>query len=187
MSRLETKFRLMRELGSVMDPIQRLFFNDAEPNPSRTKIAVVLTQYIKDMEAWLRRVRDFCEINGGILEPYYRDIHNPAHNIASLLRDHAGNLATVRQNLPHYQSQAESALRDVPADDPDVMLPPQSPFLTYLRLLAICGTTTTRLELFDPYLGAEVFDRYLPDVHPGVSVTFITEEACMRNARRREV
>jgi hypothetical protein len=40
------------------------------------------------------------------------------------------------------------------------MLPPQSPFQTYLFLLAICGTRTTRLELFDPYLDAEVFDRY---------------------------
>jgi hypothetical protein len=70
MSRLETKFRLMRELGSVLDPIQRLLLNDAEPDPSRVKVALVLAQYVKDMEAWLRRVRDLCEINGSVLEPY---------------------------------------------------------------------------------------------------------------------
>jgi hypothetical protein len=105
--------------------------------------------------------------------------------IANLLRDHAGDLVTIRQNFPWYRSQAESALRDVPADDPDVMLPPQSPFQTYLLLLAICSTTTTRLELFDPYLYAEIFHRYLPDVHTGVFITLVTEEASMRKERPR--
>ena len=186
MSRTETKFRLMRELGSVLDPIQRLLFNDAEPNPSRPRIAVVLAQYERDKDAWLHRVHDFCTINGMILEPYYRNIHNPIHQISIILREYATRLEIMKESFLVVRSSVESALIDVPTDDPDVMMPPESPFQTYLRLLGICGTAKTELELFDPYLDAEVFDRYLTDVGTGVEVVLVTEENNMRIARRRD-
>jgi hypothetical protein len=176
----------MRELGSVLDPVSRLLFSDTDPAPSRAKTAVVRGQYLKDMQVWLEKVRTFCTVDSSILEPYYRDIHNPMHHVEQLLVTHADDLAAMRQNFPHYQSQAEAALSDIPADDPDVMLPPQSPYQAYLRLLAVCGETRTRLQLFDPYLDSEVFDRYLPEVRKEVEITLVTEIANMRKTRRRD-
>jgi hypothetical protein len=94
-------------------------------------------------------------------------------------------LTEIRDVFPSLLLESEEALRDVPADDPDVILPPTSPFQTYMRLLAICGMTATRLDLFDPYLDAEVFDRYLPDVGKAVEITLVTASKNMRDARRR--
>jgi len=185
MSRLETKFRLMRELGSVLDPIQRLLADSSQPSPTRAKVAVVLAQFRKDWRAWFDRFAEFCSVDGGILQPFHNNMYQPLSNIESLLERYPGDLEEVRKQFPLMLSQAEAALRDVPADDPDVLLPPQSPFQTYLRLLAICGGTLTRLQLFDPYLDAEIFDRYLPDIGKGVEITLVTEVANMRNARRR--
>jgi hypothetical protein len=42
-----------------------------------------------------------------------------------------------------------------------------------------------RLDLFDPYLDAEVFDRYLADTSKQVEIALVTEVANMRNVRRR--
>jgi hypothetical protein len=185
MSRLETKFRLMRELGALLDPIERLLFNDADQNPSRVKIAVVLAQYTKDKDVWIAKVHEFCHINDMLLSTFYSSVQQQCQFIQNILTDRTIAFETVKQSFLELQAKVESALREVPADDPDIMLPPQSPFQPYLRLLAICGVTTTRLHLFDHYLDAEVFDRYLPDVGKGVEITLVTDAGMMRKYPRR--
>jgi len=183
-SRLETKFRLIRELGSMFDPVQRLLFNDANPEPSRAKLAVATAQLISELGIYSQEVAQFCTINQLFIHAYFAPIDALKIAIMDLLRH--GSMDRIRREFPEMSKRLEAAVLDIPADDPDVMLPPESPFQTYLRLLAICGVTTTRLQLFDPYLDAEVFDRYLPDVGKGVEITLVTDVANMRTVRRRD-
>src|SRR5262249_30682371 len=148
---------LMRELGSLLDPIERLLFNDAEPNPSKAKVAVLAGQYAQDLEGdFLRKLEEFCTMHGSILQPYFANLRSPLYRVLDVLHEYRDDyIEATREGYGHLQSQIEAALLDVPADDLDVMLPPKSPFQTYLRLLAICGCTSTKLQLFDRYLDAE--------------------------------
>jgi hypothetical protein len=186
MSRLETKFRLMRELGSLLDPLERLLFNDAEPNPSMAKVALLTGQYKIDFDTFYPNLGIFCIVHGVTLQIYMTKLYSSLYGLQIILQSYnIRNISHIREEFRRLKNEIEAALVEVPADDPDVMLPPQSPFQTYLRLLATCGATSTRLQLFDPYLDAEVFDRYLPDVRNGVEITLVTEVGNLRNARRR--
>lgn len=183
MSRIETKFRLMREFGSMMAPVHRLL-DTTEPNPSPVRLAVETAQLAKDWGDYSGRVHAFCTVNGLLLALYYKTLINCVTEMFGILN--ARDVERARRELPELFRRAENALIAIPADDPDLMLPPQSPFQSYLRLLALCGGASTRLELFDPYLDAEVFHRYLSDVRDKVQVTLITHVNVMRDPRRRD-
>ena len=152
------------------------------------EVALLTGQYRRECETLFDpKLQEFCTLHGLILQHYMDAFHWGLHGLLNTLQSYNGhNIDHMRQEFHRYKDEIERTLVNVPADDPDVMMPPQSPFQTYIRLLAICGNTATRLELFDPYLDAEVFHRYLPGMRTGVEITLVTEVANMRNPRRRD-
>jgi hypothetical protein len=87
----------------------------------------------------------------------------------------------------------KNAIRAVPCDDPDEILPTESPFQSYLRLRPIFTGVATRLHVFDPYLDSTVYHRYLAEVPDTVPIVVVTGEANMKASggkatrRRREL
>lgn len=90
----------------------------------------------------------------------------------------------MRQRFLHQLERVKNAIRDVPCDDPDTIFSGASPFQTYRHLRAICSIATTRVELFDPYLGPEVFHLYLADCDEGVKITVVTSQKIMDSVGR---
>src|SRR5262249_20248185 len=78
-----------------------------------------------------------------------------------------------------FLADARASIREVPCDDPGTILQSESPYSTYVRLKAVFHGAATRLDLFDPYLDAETFHRYLPDIPDGVRVTVVTSSDIM--------
>lgn len=65
------------------------------------------------------------------------------------------------------------------------MIPPASPFSASRRIRAILRDAQQRIELFDPWLSAEVFYRYLPVISPGIVLTVVTEEVKANDSNKK--
>jgi hypothetical protein len=83
---------------------------------------------------------------------------------------------------------SQDAIRAIPADDPDVILPAASPFETYNRIRAVCASARRRVDLFDPYLDGDAYHRYLTAIDRGIAVNVITSRKIMQppNDARRD-
>ena len=66
-------------------------------------------------------------------------------------------------------------LRRIPCEEHATVFPPATPFAASRRIRAICSEAQQRIELFDPYVSAEVFYRYLPAISPTVPLTVVTK------------
>jgi hypothetical protein len=83
------------------------------------------------------------------------------------------------QRIDDVVVSIRAAIDAIPMSDPVTILPAATPFTTYLTLRAHCASARTRLELFDPYLDATPFHRYLSDVECGVSIAVVTSSDCL--------
>jgi hypothetical protein len=88
----------------------------------------------------------------------------------------------LRSMFNHKLTVIHKVIRTIPCDDPGIVFSSESPFQTFLRLRAVCVGTSNRLDLFDPYLIADVFHRYLPDVPAAATLTIVTSEKVMLGA-----
>jgi len=66
-------------------------------------------------------------------------------------------------------------LKSLPCEDISVILPAKSPFSTYRTILALCRSAKARVDVFDPFIDKEVFDRYFGDVDQAATITVVTE------------
>jgi hypothetical protein len=183
-SRVEIKDRLLLELGFVFYGPRRALFDDSNPNPSSTKMALAQSQYRQELKEWTRQFRQFITINNSEVTHFWDIVMEPCSTISNLLMTPA-SIEDKRDRFNATVSQILVALRSIPADDPDVMVPPKSAFLAYRRLHAIVATASTRIHLLDPYLDAKTFLLYLPDVPHGVEIKVVTDETIMVQSPKR--
>jgi hypothetical protein len=95
--------------------------------------------------------------------------------------------ANAQEYFARQLEWTKGAIRAVPCEDPDKIFPANSPFQTYLRLKAICSTAGSRVEVFDPYVDASVFHRYLAEVPASVPIVVVAGDGSMKDRRRREL
>lgn len=188
-SRVELKDRLLMELAFVLDAPRRALNETNDANPSTVRLALMQGQYTRELNEWVNAsLRPFITIHGTEIPHFWNSVMEPCFMIRDILVS-SDDVLRKRQRFDEAVASALAAIRAIPADDPDVMVPPKSSFNAYRRLRALCATSAACFHLFDPYLDARVFLLYLTDVPDGVEIKIITDETIMlpRNTDRKRV
>jgi hypothetical protein len=178
-SRTEERDDLLVALGMLVDPVRRLI--DATDDP-RAKIPYVRSQFDQDLNQFREQIVAFCrpgkhrfEIE---LDAILRNLRGFGDFLGAIqYPEHRDNIRT--QRFAEQLRRAQESIRAVPCEDPGMILPAESPYSTYLRLRAICSGAGSRLELFDPYIEAETFHRYLASLDGVASITVVTSSDIM--------
>ncbi|MBL4850824.1 MAG: hypothetical protein JKY90_00870 [Gammaproteobacteria bacterium] len=74
-----------------------------------------------------------------------------------------------------------NAIKLIPADDPDTILPGGSPFQAYLRIRALCAGAISQVEIFDPWLDAQIYHLYVCEIGKEVAITVVTSKEIMED------
>lgn len=167
------------ELGFVLDAPRRLLYDASNPNPSVTKLALVQSQYARELSDWVSsRFRPFITINGSEIAHFWNTVMGACHTVSNILLGQE-RIEQKKSRFEAAVSEIRAAIRSIPADDPDVMVPPKSAFVAFRGLHAICATAATRLHLFDPYLDAQTFLLYFPDVSDVVELKVVSDQTIL--------
>lgn len=176
-SRAEERDDLLTGLGLLIDPIRRLVFADDDPRP---RIPYVRSQFHEDLVPFRGEVTQFCRAGTFRFETELDVILRETKRFNNLLDSiQYPEMTPSRELCLVLMRKVQNAIRAVPCDDPGIILPSESPYTTYLKLGAICRAATRRLHLFDPYLEAETFHRYLPTIADNVQVVIVTSSDIM--------
>ena len=148
---------------------------------------------IKNLEAFRAEAVEFCRPGRHRFESELDAILRETKHFSDFLGmlKHPELLSEARGKFPQHLKRVQEAIRAVPCDQQDTILPANSPFKTYLKLRSICSIAASRLDLFDPYLGPEAFHRYFAWCDENVTITVVTSEKLMipapasKNAQNR--
>lgn len=186
-SRIEQRDDLIYSLGLLVDPIRRLL-----DDPQANRIPWIRSQFLSDLESgFLPKVAEFCRTATHQFATEAVEIRSRAYLFTRVLEMfQRGDTDNALQHFEQFIGELKSMIRGVPCEDPDTIFPANSPFQTHLRLRAICSTTGSRVDVFDPYLDASVFHLYLAEVSESVPIVVVTSEGNMATngkklARRR--
>jgi len=165
-------------MGLLIDPIRRLVFGDSDPVP---QIPYVRSQFQQELEGFRAEAVEYCRPGRHRFESELDSILREINHFLDFLGmlKHPELLSEARGKFPQHLRRVQEVIRAVPCDEQDAILPANSPFKTYLKLRSICSSATSRLDLFDPYLGPEAFHRYLSWCDESVSITVVTSEKLM--------
>ena len=195
-SRIAHRDFIAAGLGMVVDPIRRLL--DSEPLAIQT-IPYIESQFRRDADLFDNKVSEFCNVGKYRFEAEYNEVRRRLYNFIDYIsilrrREADGTLAIpideLRDKFQSDMNATLASLRAIPCDDPDVILPAESPFTTYLKLRGHFSVAARRIDLFDPYLSSEVFHRYLADVNELAMMQIITSTKVMNGgdtARRDRI
>ena len=178
-SRTEEREELLIGFALLVDPVRRLIDSGDDP---RSMIPYVRSQFDQDLNLFRDQVVAFCRPGKHRFERELDAILRAVSGIPDLigaLQEPESRERVRSRGFPDQVQRTKEAIRAVPCDDPATILPAESPYATYIRLRAICGGAGSRLELFDPYLEATTFHRYLPDLDGSVLVTVVTSTDVM--------
>lgn len=182
------KSELIASLGFLVRPIFDLI---ADPN-FMSKLPQIETRFSTEIDtfnsqklnpygklAQIYASESFRDVNRGLCDFFtvfklLRELKKP-----ELAKEEANNLYWI----------VLRRVEELTADDPSTIMPAKSPFSTYCLLLEVFQTAQKKVELFDPYLGKDIFHLYFNDVKPEVEIIVVTDnEGTMdRAARRNEV
>jgi hypothetical protein len=177
-NRIEQRDELLTGLGLLIDPIRRLVFGDSDPAP---QIPYVRSQFQQDFEAFRDEAVEFFRPAKHRFESELDTILRGTKHFSDFLGmlKYPELLSEARGKFPLHLKMVQEAIRSVPCDQRDAILPANSPFKTYFKLRSICSSAASRLDLFDPYLGPEAFHRYLSWCDENVFITVVTSEKLM--------
>ena len=100
-----------------------------------------------------------------------------------------GNLELLQLCRREFQDsyfKTIELIRAVPVDVEDIIFPSNNPYRSYLLFRSLCSNASNRIEIFDPYVDATVFHRYLSDLQPDVDVKVITDETIMLARKKKD-
>ncbi|HUE70269.1 MAG TPA: hypothetical protein VMP01_05215 [Pirellulaceae bacterium] len=178
-SRVEQRDHLMTSLGMLADPIRRLI--DSGDSSAAKSVSIIQAQFTKDYQLFLVDVKSYCQVGDAFLEADYHGVRRTVrefNEVCEMIRI-GQRLDVAASKYGDVLLRSQGRLRAIPCDDPGTILPPDSPFQTYLRLRAVCAGVTTRLDILDPYLTADVFHRYLADVPTAAMLQVVTHDKVM--------
>jgi hypothetical protein len=189
-SRIEQREDLIYSLATLVDPIKRLIASGEDFLP---QVPFVRSQFLKEALIFRNQVEAFCVVGGLTFSTEIDEILRTLSGfsgIFDMVRNPDNWGAKAQEAFVRRLEHTKYLIRSVPCDDPDEILPAASPFQSYHRLRPIFASVGTRLHLFDPYLDASVYHRYLAEVPDNVPIVVVTGEDNMtasgkRNTRRR--
>ena len=123
-NRVETKDRLLMEVGFVLDVPRRALYDTNNPNPSPTTMALTQCQYHQELNEWVNQFRKFITINGSEVAHFWNLVMSPCYEAGHLLMS-SESIAEKRDRFENIVSQIRAAFRSIPADDLDVSVPPK--------------------------------------------------------------
>jgi hypothetical protein len=189
--RMRLRDELILSLGFLLDPIRRVIFQEPLAAISRHERLGIEQQFKRDLKDWCERLDVFCDCMGVKYELEYSQIEDSLVGLHYKL-----NCTTSLSNLELLQAcrrdfQASyfntiELIRAVPVEIADLIFQSDNPYRSYLLFRSLCSNASKRIEIFDPYLDATVFHRYLCDLQPDVDVKVITDETIMLSRRRQD-
>jgi hypothetical protein len=177
-SRLAARDDLFTSLGLLAAPILRAAA-DLGTDPS--SIPFLRSQFRKDYNEFVKKVEAYGKVGATEFQDEWLRVRNVAwelHNMLTVLEQvpRRGDDLTRVENII---ASIRSVIHSIPMQDPDMILPAASPFMTYLTLRAHCAGARNRVDLFDPYLNQTPFHRYLCVIDAAVPITLVTSDAVM--------
>lgn len=171
-SRAEQREELIFVLGKFLSPIERLIESDGDVSK---EIPFVRAQHVKELGPFTNNAYEYCNVAGIEFGQEYSNIIGHLREFEILYRLLIEkSKAECRAYFNERLADIKKAIRAVPCEFDPMMLSAGSPFEAYLRLRTIFASASKQLEVFDPWLGTEVFYRYLSQVPAGVSIIVVT-------------
>src|SRR5579872_3677858 len=161
-SRLLQRDKILRELHFLVDPLRRLW---TDPD-WKSKFPFVESVFRKEKSEVHASLRNYS-IAIGIEHSQIAQIAEDAvYRLPDILpfQTSDNRLTDGKNVLMQLLDRASDAIRALPCDDVSAIMPGSSPFATYRRILALCNSARTRVDVIDPYLDKDVFDRYFADI-----------------------
>jgi len=161
-------------VGLLVDPIRRLL---ADEDDRLRRLPYVRSQFNADLAKFQGELSTFCTVGPHQFEVEYHRARRASNQFLTIFDQ-------LQQGVPMDQVVSAfdvamhtitTAIRAIPADEDDAILPAGSPFSAFLQIRALCAAADARLDLFDPYLDADSFHRYLADVPSSAIVTVVTD------------
>jgi hypothetical protein len=176
-SRVELRDELLTSLGMLVAPIRSFLFEDLDSR----KVPLLRSRFERDFAAYSQLLHVYSQIDGMLLSHEYSAACRMIRDFSRLIQipSNPESREALKSGFEAYLSHARRAIHDIPCDDPGTILASETPYSTYIRLRAICQGAVERLDLFDPYLDAETFHRYLPQIPEGVRVIVVTSSEIM--------
>lgn len=180
-SRIEERDELLTSLGLLIDPIRRLVFGGDDPG---VLIPYIRSQFHQDLNGpngFREHAATYCSPGkhdfGTELDVILRETGRFTDFLGEI--ENPSRREGANERFQEQVKKVQKALRSVPCEDVGVVLPSESPLQTYYRIRATCSAATFRIDLFDPYLDADVFHRYLRDVGDQTYLRVVTSEKAM--------
>jgi hypothetical protein len=176
-SQLIERDRLLVELAFAVGPVRRL----ATDPHWQTRIPYVETRFKSEIDELANHVATFCAAGSIGNSRQYQEARSAVYALADscTMMTSADGLTAGQDRLGNLFDRAFDTIRALPCGDVATIMPGLSPFTTYLQILALGRSARTRIDVFDPYLDKEVYDRYLGDIDSAVTITVITDDARM--------
>lgn len=179
-SRAERRDDLLTALGMLVDPIRRAILGIDDP---AIKIPYIRGQFEADYREFIQKIFEFGREGKVHFDAECNNIKRLVwRSFTDLLTDLGGGKRSGEEmdRFAQLLQVSQDAIRTIPTDDPDVILPGASPFQTYLRLRALCSGSVQRIELFDAFLDDTPFHRYLGAVSPSAYIVVVTSKQIMQ-------
>lgn len=170
MDRLQEKNDLLFKLGMLLGPLQRLV--DAPEQFDEQERAETMARYCAEYEILIKSFARFCKGEPGHnYEVEYRILSNALRKVPI----RAVEQWTLAKTLATYVPHARAAIQAIPVPQRSVVLAAGSPFTTYCKLRELCeADATASLTWLDPFIGANVFHRFLANVPTGIPITLVS-------------
>ena len=115
-SRVETKDRLLMEVGFVLDVPRRALYDTNNPNPSPTTMVLTQCQYHQELNEWVNQFRKFITINGSEVPHFWNIVMGPCYEVGNLLLN-SESIAQKRDRFETTVAQIRAAFRSIPVDE----------------------------------------------------------------------
>ena len=170
--RVSLRDELLQSLGMIAAPIKNAAdFGTLSP----PEAAVLRAKANRDVESFRQLAEAYCKVGDLFLQEEFNWIMTEAQKVANYTGAllYPESRAEVLTNLPRQLTAVRERINNVPVDLPEDILS-LTPFRIFLKLRAIISAAQHRVELFDPYIDASVFYRYLAEVDQEVEITVVT-------------
>lgn len=184
-NRTEQRDHIHTSLAFLLDPLRRLIYSDGDISK---ELPFVRAQYLKEWPQYHKEVGAYCECGDVSFNAELMLVHTFLHRIQKYLNtagamDRQGRI----EGFDVLRKDLLDVIRKIPCEFDPLAIDRGSPFQGYLAIRALCAGAGSQLEIFDPYLGPDIFHRYLSQTNPAVSVTLVTEEKRMKGKPGQEI
>jgi hypothetical protein len=182
MNRLQEKHDLFIKLGMLFGPLQRIVEHPEQYDEQEQSEAIA--RYCAE---WEKLAQDMRQYSVGQPLHNYSIQFERFYEALNGLRHWLKSGRELKDSVGEAIGNAQRALDSIPVPSTSVILEAGSQFTAYCRLRELCEADATKsLVWLDPYIAANVFNRYVGNVRDGVPVTLVTSEPAATSGKRNK-